>query len=104
MHMLWTVIDVVLALTTLLRGQSLPELALGLVLWHLILAGLNWARTRVFLCAPRGFKGVIPVAYLASAHGLILIVAHLLSQQIAARVRLMAMSLAARSARCPRRP
>ncbi len=39
MRMLLGVIDVVLALTTLLCSQSLPELALGLVLGHLILAG-----------------------------------------------------------------
>jgi hypothetical protein len=81
MHLVRSVIDVVLALMTLLRGQSLSELALGLVLWHLILAGL-----------------------VASAHGPILIAAHLLSQQIVAWVRSTARSSAARSGQFPRRP
>jgi hypothetical protein len=39
MHLLRSVVDVVLAFTTLLRGESLPELALGLVHGLLILAG-----------------------------------------------------------------
>ena len=51
----------VLALPTLLRGESLPELALGLVLRHLTLNG-----------------------FVASAHGPILIADHPLSQQIVA--------------------
>jgi len=39
MHMLRFVVDVILALTTLLRLQSLTEFALGLVLGCLFLAG-----------------------------------------------------------------
>jgi hypothetical protein len=81
LHVLRSVIDVVLALTTLLRGQSLPELALGLVLRHLILD-----------------------RFVVSAHGPIVIADHLLSQQIVAWVRSTATSSAARSGRCPPRP
>ena len=61
MYVLLSVVDVVLTLAPLLGGQSLTEFALGLVLGCLFLAGFNWARTRVFLCAPRGFKGSSPL-------------------------------------------
>jgi hypothetical protein len=40
MHVLWAVLDVILALATLLSRQSLTEFALGLVLRCLFLAGL----------------------------------------------------------------
>ena len=47
MHVLRTVVDVVLALATLLRGQGFTELALGLVLGRLILSPVcrerSWA-------------------------------------------------------------
>src|SRR5687767_11489961 len=80
-HVLLRVVDVVLALATLLCGQGLPELALGLILWclillgcrilvrHLILIGFHGRAPLCFCARPRGFKGVVPLVRLASAHG-----------------------------------
>jgi hypothetical protein len=84
MDMLRTVVDVIFALTTLLGGQRLSELALGLVIGSLILLGrliligrpvLIGFHKRAPLCScarPRGFKGSSPLLISRALMGLIL--------------------------------
>jgi len=51
MHVLWTVVEVVLALTGLLRGKGFTELALGLVLGCLFGAGFVTSAHEAILTA-----------------------------------------------------
>src|SRR5215213_7251931 len=69
-HVLLRVVDMVLALTSLLGGQGLPEFPLGLVLWCLILLrflillrclsliGFHGRALRCSCARPQGFEGV----------------------------------------------